>query len=692
MLQGQGQSSVHFVVRQNDVLDADVGAFLFSARAHKLRLEDNSFRHRCDCNLAAWAADLTQINQRTATLDHPVPAYGEALWLGSTLFNGSWCWLASDEAECLDTVEGFVSMRNYTTQWCPRRRDIDQCLARLAALAADQAGQPAQVAGQTPTDSTGDAEQIQPVGLSSQQDMILVIVVAVLVAVVLIGVLIGLLLARRRTKLRREDGVGSDQKERVTCSPLLGVEAANSVASTNAAGNVSASPDAAAGVDKHLGGGVVACGSISRLTVKEYRNYLDELGPIYSEPSDPPHRAAPAAAVVESDVPPAVPAIPAQWTAKSSAEPVAILGGKTTIDRGTQTLVGPCEPLGPAQPSVAQEFTDDVLAALKETLDVSPTYSQVHDSILQMENETAAPLSSEPGSAAAAAVADDKSRSVVASDERGLYDVIRVVDSVKIERPSTSSEAPSDHIYCHPWNARESVPSSQPQSPSSDDSPLQDDTFAFGAVAAAAEPAVPQPPPAAATNTKSPLVKNRTSPTAPSEGDRSPAKQQPFYIRGSLPKWPPPVKHEVKWSARPARGSPSPTKDVRPPWRTKSPPPSVSPNRAASSQPTSHFKQAGKASTGRVARPAASAAKTTTTAADADAAAAAAAPPQVKAADALPVPIESDYSNPHDHADGEYAEVIATPFSFSFRRPLFPSPSRADGSPVAPEKPARTSK
>ena len=115
-----------------------------------------------------------------------------------------------------------------------------------------------------------------------------------------------------------------------------------------------------------LGSGVVSSGSISRLSVRDYNDYLAELGPIYSEPLDPPIR--PAEIPTESKTPPELPA-------------------RSVPDTG----------------SLASEFTQEILAALR--MEVSPTYSQVMDS-LPVETSKPKPKMEE---------------------ERELYDQIRVM-------------------------------------------------------------------------------------------------------------------------------------------------------------------------------------------------------------------------------------------------------------------------
>ena len=114
-----------------------------------------------------------------------------------------------------------------------------------------------------------------------------------------------------------------------------------------------------------LGSGVVSSGSISRLSVKDYNDYLAELGPIYSEPDDPPFR--PAEVPIETKLPPELPA-------------------RSIPDTG----------------SLASEFTQEILAALR--MEVSPTYSQVMDSV----------------------PAEIKSKPMM-EEERELYDQIRVM-------------------------------------------------------------------------------------------------------------------------------------------------------------------------------------------------------------------------------------------------------------------------
>ena len=693
-------ADVRFVFRRNKVIVSDVGAFIFSAQAHKLQLEDNYFRHDCNCQLSTWAADLTQVNERLETTSQSTPinerTASAALWLGPALFNSSFCWLSKSEATCNNIQQGFYHMNNYTWSMCPRRREIVQCMERFAP----QIRVP--LSSASPGFNVSDHRDgfMRPIGFSSKQDLIMVIVLAVVVAVVLISIFIGLALAKRRSK-SRQDGVVSkgdlhpaDRDERITCSPLLPTEHH----------------------EKHLGSGVVSSGSISRLSVKDYRTYLDELGPIYSEPTDPPLGSTPSAAhtTVVDSIPPEIPAFPIQWTTKSLDSTGSGERAKMTIDRGTQTLNQ-----DPIRPSLAQEFTDDVFAALKDTLEVSPTYCQVKDSIVSQVK------TKETGASASSA---DAKGEVNVLDARDLYDVIQVVDS-KPTRPSTSSAA-SEHIYCKPWDARDSVLS---KSPSSSGSADKESKFFPANTQADASEQTGDPATCSADSdrpkTASPsTVKDRSSSSGSSDGERksdghSPSRQQPFYIRGSLPKWPPPAKESGKSSTRirtspahpplasptrfnsltPTPGGPvSPTKDTRPPWRiaaTTKPatnPTNRAPGRAASfnrGQSTSNNSFSPTRFGARADRT--ESAKTPELQPSPEAV-----QPETKTEAAVKLSVtsspsgaqhsEGEYSNPRDHADGQYSEVTSQPFSFSFRRPLF---QQRATSPVAetapPSKPSR---
>ena len=714
--------TVRFVVRQNQIVEADQGAFIFSPQAHQLQLEDNYFRRYCSCTLSTWTADLTQTSQRTETTsqttspDDQKPA--EALWLGSSLLNTSYCWMAKDEAECLSMPEGYYYMANYT---CPRRHETVECTNRFKARGGVYARQPGgselpQSGADIVKNDNGDAK---PIGfITSKQDIVLVIILAVVATIVLLSIFVGFGLSRRRSKSRQGDvakGKSSSGDERITCSPLL--------------------PPGSEKSNIHLGSGVVSSGSISRLSVKEYRNYLDELGPIYSEPSDPPfisgsnphqqpqQQQQPTSSLL---VPPEIPAMPVEWTTKGrDAE-----GAKMTIDRGTQTFNSEEEKL----PSLAQEFTDDVFAALKDTLDVSATYSEVKDNLIQIRN-------SETGADKKDAKDDDQDNNVV--DYREIYDVIRVIDSSN-NRPSTSSNK-SEHIYCRPWNARDSASSESPQ---------REAAF-FGAPAvelATAEPtAVITDPVGIAASPASPAKERAPDSEAANENGK-----QPFYIRGSLPKWPPPAKSEVKSPvfanrnrslsannppASPTKigslpptnngagtgsGSPCKTKDAKGGGRSSTVTRPVNLNRmpSASRQGGSFAKRddGGKTDGCKATRngstsflsPTRSLGKETSQstvsqvepATEAACAAADGTTEMVNASNVpsglshpettpapssnvvqLQQPIEDEYSEPRDRADSEYSEVSAAPFSFSFRRPLLQRPSQSVA--IPPVKPAR---
>lgn len=449
--------SVRFIIRRNVFLIVQQGAFIINAQVPQLQLEDNQFKQDCDCQMSSWTDQLTQINRRTetSTSDPPENSLRDALWLGSSLFNSSLCWIDDAVAHCFKLSKaGFLFMEDYTYEACSTQRqsDANRCITT----------------SRLPHDSRSTAENTKPpreydnnlVGLNATHDLIVVIVLGVLCALVLVAACFGLTVSRLRNKARRQGSrKNSSTEERVTCSPLI----------TNS--------------EKQLGSGVVSSGSISRLTVKEYRSYLEDSGPIYSEPLDPPMKRECSA---REPVPPAVPAMPPQWTPKdrSNAEDA----NKRTIDRGTQTFEEikenvDCSAETPS--SLALEFTKDVMAALRNKLDISPFYSEVKDTIVS---------SNEP-----------RIKNAHAPE---LYDLIKVVDLAHI--PSTTSAA-SDHVYCSPWGIKAIPPFNEAHS-------------------------------AQRVSNEEAIVKNSAQVTLPLiKQPNKLCKSEPFYIRGSLPKWPPPV-------------------------------------------------------------------------------------------------------------------------------------------------------
>lgn len=586
---------VRFIIRYNNFQQVQPGAFIISAQVPQLKLEANSFQQECDCQMAGWTAQLTQITRRIETttsassLEDSVP---DALWLGSSLFNSSLCWLDQIAAECLDLPEPqFLSMNNYTEEFCSdaRETEFSRCVTTRRSL---------QDVSRIIEFEMGDDSVTKLVGFSSRQDLVMIIVLGVLSACVLLAVCLGMAIIRFRSKTRRQNRghkTASDD-ERVTCSPLI--------------------PN----VEKQLGSGVVSSGSISRLSVKEYRNYLEELGPIYSEPLDPPNASGWQTLPTDS-VPPAVPAMPIQWTPKSAVKIEDT--DKQTMDRGTQTLENTKNPESEDRPttfdvvdppsSLALEFTNDVMAALRDKLEVSPLYSEVKDSVIPKEDGTLSKGDTAPE----------------------LYDLIRVVDGE--QRPSTSSTK-SEHIYCKPWSA----------DPSESRLPSLDDD-------------------AASIELKS--EDRQPSGSLPTTGldNASNLKTQPFHVRGSVPKWPPPVREDKPANrnhTEPRFTPASSTKDAKPPpWRNTSRPVTKKP------ATTLHGNSGGSTKT----RSSANQSKLQS-------------PKNPLAAES----VSTDVTSPLRPKEGEnYAEVTSQPFSFSFRRPMFAD--RQENSGIAgPPKPARS--
>ena len=597
--------NVRFVIRGNVFQQVQPGAFIISAQVPQLKLEDNYFQQDCDCQMASWAGQLTQITRRTETtislIDQLVP---DALWLGSSLFNSSLCWLDRAAAECLDLPEpSFLSMNNYTDEFCSaaqREAEISHCVATKRSTY--------DITGLVEFQADGGSG-IRLVGFSSRQDLVMIIVLGVLCASVLLAVCLGLVVARFRSKSNQQDRGRKERcsaEERVTCSPLI--------------------PTA----EKQLGSGVVSSGSISRLSVKEYRNYLEELGPIYSEPLDPPEGCR-TQSKAQQQQPPAVPAMPVQWTSKSDSKTEE--ANKRTIDRGTQTLeetrtsesgdsVASVH-IGEPPSSLALEFTEDVMAALRDKMDVSPLYSEVKDSIVVKEEQT-----------------KTKGKSAAGPD---LYDLIKVVDAA--QRPSTSS-AGSEHIYCKPWSASSDPLKSPLLAP--DEAPIK-------------------------TEEERPEVVH----SSPTKLNSLPvAKSQPFHVRGSLPKWPPPVR-EVKppGKSRKVSSPPSsPTKDNKTPWRNSARPPTAKKTATPTTRSESSASRKTQQSQTKV-KPSA-----------ADSISSSPAAPDVLASSRSPSPPQTNIVDVVECGD-EYAEVAAQPFSFSFRRPLFGDRQEKNDGPL---KPART--
>jgi len=400
---------VRFVMRNNVVEEALPGAFIFSAQVLKLRLVDNRFRKPCDCSLVTWTADLTQVKRRSENSLFSDNSSGipvsEALWLGSSLFNNSSCWIDTSITECTSLEQvGALSMSNYTSQYCGRA-DVIGCVAsrrQFNAVVQSASNQSSLV-------NNYGFFGIRSIGLDSRQDVVLVIITALLASAVLLALLLTVVYVRRRSKQPTSAAAttAKNAEDRITCTPLM---------------------------EGSLGSGVVSSGSISRLSVNDYNSYLQELGPIYSEPMDPPLQQQQQPEEVEEMtwplIPPQIPAIPVEWGTKST--------------------------------SLAHEFTQEILAAFNDRLEVSPTYSQVKDSIPQGDPPPPPIVKDTPSSG---------------TQLKELYDQITVLESPSI------LPAGSEHIYCKPWE--EAAESS---------------------------------------------VQDRQDP---------PSGLQPFYMRGSLPKWPP---------------------------------------------------------------------------------------------------------------------------------------------------------
>jgi hypothetical protein len=616
---------VQFIIRNNVFNQVQLGAFIISADVPQLKLEANYFHQNCDCQMAGWAAQLTQITRRTETTtsesfleEADVQSAPRALWLGSSLFNSSLCRLDQPAAECLDLIDsGFLSMKNYTDEFCSvnPETEFSRCLATKRSL----------IDISRVTDfEADDGSGIKFVGFSSRQDLVMVIVLSALCALVLLGVCLGLVIARFKTKTRQEERgkKNTSNDERVTCSPLI--------------------PN----VEKQLGSGVVSSGSISRLSVKEYRNYLEDLGPIYSEPLEP-HEANEASAQITfvpsndslDSVPPDVPAMPAQWTPKGGLKVDDNIDiNKRTIDRGTQTLEHIKVPapedfstsvqIGETASSLALEFTEDVMAALRDKMDVSPMYSEVKDSIVLKEEDSTSLLKE--------------------TTTTELYDLIKVVDGEP--RPSSSS-ARSEHIYCKPWSA-DPLKSRLPSSVSDDAPPVE---FKVE-------------------------DKESADTLSPSKLINLPIKKsQPFHVRGSLPKWPPPAREgktttKIRNGSRTSSsGSPpnSPVKDLKsPPWQNSS---RSTPVRKSKTNILSESSASQKTQCPVIQSKLLSTVKPKSTVES----------NSCNAVSRLPSPLQSK------DCDEEYAEVTPQPFSFSFRRPLFADRKEKSGL-VGPPKPTRS--
>lgn len=716
----QSPNDVRFIIRRNIFHQVESGAFIISAQALKLQLEANQFTQLCDCQMSSWTADLTQVSRRTEAtvpsldllnLEWKEEVMPVALWLGTSLFNTSSCWMDEAVVTCADLTafrssssSSFIPMSNYTDQFCGSQKEpqFAQCLAAQRSMRSAIQQNNKELVGSAGDDRIGT---VRTVG-RSDQDILLVVIFAILAALVLLGVFMGLVLVRRRkTKSRQPSGISNSKvcEDRLTSSPLI--------------------PEA----EKQLGGGMVSSGSISRLSVKEYRNYLDELGPIYSEPLDPPtSTSSPLTRGIQLPLlaPPEVPTIPAEWNPKSSYCTVAtgkesIERGKSTIDRGTQTLTESSTTIedavvGNIGSSLAQEFSNDVLAALNDKLDVSPTYSEVKDSIkpLPSSEESAA-----KGSAAPSKREEETSTSHLTAQD--LYDLIRVVDSPGQPRPSTSS-AGSDHIYCRPWSIRrDSDPlTGPPLSPGAvDDQKMLPSSVEPTAIAPGIDPSK-QEKKAAYSVVELPKSSKSMAQNVPKTQVSEKKKPQPFHIRGSLPKWPPPSR-EASISNRPPRRTSSassskfhsskptvspptsPTKDTKPPWRS-----------TVVSKPTASMKPASSlveviSTSGINANKAPLSPKGDQF------------PPTIMSPDTSQATLKvmsttedpssllgsekssSDKCNADLGVMGdEYSEVITTPFSFSFRKPLFnksilSNPEINQGAPSntddfsGPPKPAR---
>ena len=786
-------AAARFVIRGNVFNQTQPGAFVISAQALRLQLQDNRFYQHCDCQMIAWAAELTQVNRLAAqttagsilstrspnddTVDWvnvdqlQQEEENGALWLGSSLFNASSCWMDEAAAQCSGQSQNsgsggfFMPMNNYTNHFCnatqtQRQSQQVECVAakRSAALAVIS-GAGKQTTSRTSATETGSdgtaGGALKPVGLSTGQDLLLVIVWAVLAALVLLALVVGLIYRRRqRSKARHHPTLtgavssssspshrkltASEREERVTCSPLIPVE-------------------------KQLGSGVVSSGSISRLSVKEYRHYLEELGPIYSEPVEPPienqeqrHHNHP--------IPPAVPAIPLTWTTKSNgsngsnnntktgavddADEAQRARNKMTIDRGTQTLEACIEDHRSQHPtgSLAQEFTDDLLAALRDKLDISPLYCEVRDSLQPRGAQSTAVAEEEEEKAANDKEKEMKKKknemgaSALSDSARELYDLIKVVDSQPRSPPPPPPCDQAENIYCKPWvNPEEEE---QEEDNSKEVEKVVNNKEAGKGINS------PRPVSLPINRQKSTERQQQESGKKVNGSQKEETQhQQPFHIRASLPKWPPPStakgatangrskSHVASVSISPPV---SPTKDTKPPWRSKSPNPPAN----SKSTPTGHNQLARKLSSpisrglgepitvqtsssqnmkkspagagqSRLSLPLARqnqgakssnnssrSTNATTTAKTAD-------PPSSPTEN-----VEAKKSNPDDIQMGEidkqlpssdepqsdhqvYSEVAAAPFTFSFRRPLFNRAKSIDSKPISvvesepPKKPAR---
>ena len=622
-------SAVRFVIRGNIFHRTQLGAFIISAQVPQLKLEQNYFKQDCDCHMASWTGRLTQINRQTettssSTLEDPLT---NALWLGSSLFNSSLCWLDRAAAECLEFSEPkFLSMTNYTEEFCStlRESEINHCLT-IKRSQHDVYG--------IVIDFQADSESgTKLVSQSSRQDLVMIIILGVLCGFVLLAICFGLVFTHFRSHGQRQHPNHKivSAEERVTCSPLI---------SDN---------------EKPLGSGVVSSGSISRLSVKEYRNYLEELGPIYSEPVEVLDRSP---IPSKQSTPPALPAMPVQWTPKGTQK--IDDGNKRTIDRGTQTLEESSKSViqddsassvqfNEPTSSLALEFTEDVFAALRDKMDVSPMYSEVKDSIVTGE------------------VDQSIAQEVKLKD---LYDLIKVVDSV--QKPSSASPPDSNPIYCKPWNSDPlSSPLLSPGEKQLDQSKSNEND--------------------STQHTSSSKINS----LPPSKVMKENVKSQPFHVRGSLPKWPPPMKssNSKTSKSRPTTTQPPVTKESKPlvsplqnRARTVAKTTTATRSDSHKSQPPTNVEKSHVKPQSRK--------KQSTNRKSSDILGS---PDVVNETPSLSPSLTPSLS-PSLSASSEnkmnvdeYAQVVDQPFSFSFRRPLFSDRSETTAAEsAAPPKPTR---
>ncbi|XP_065581462.1 uncharacterized protein LOC136040946 [Artemia franciscana] len=319
---------IRFVIAENNVKNAQVGAFVFSAQTAMPTLEDNFFWHLCDCDLNKWSADLTQAVRSTdvaevESLYQNNTAETGALWIGSALYNNSFCQVQPTESLCFAIQESFLPMANYTDYYCPKTRAAIECITSTSSKS--------EATGISKIQTDIESEQVSQTEVKKLDNRILMIIVLTvgLAILILIGATTILLVKKREHDKRRRSG-SRDSEGLVTCSPLLMA---------------------------HEEAGAMRSGSISKLSIADYKTSLL-----------PPPEAEQQAMSLAS-----------QATDVTDIEDVLMDNKKDcfdskTIDRGIQTD-------SQAMETITEDFAEAVLAAIKDKLQISPTYSEVRDKL-----------------------------------------------------------------------------------------------------------------------------------------------------------------------------------------------------------------------------------------------------------------------------------------------------------------------